>query len=148
MKIIYKQGDLLSCTEPIIAHGVNAQGVMGSGVAKAIKEKYPSAYQVYIDSHRTLGTNTWARADDCKFVVNMVTQQFYGRNKKVQYVSYHALGMCFLELNSWCSSSFRDDCPHVAMPKIGAGLGGGEWEVIEGIIERVSSHFVPVVYTL
>lgn len=33
MKIIYKQGDLLSCPERVILHGCNAQGVMGSGIA-------------------------------------------------------------------------------------------------------------------
>ena len=34
MNIIYKQGDLLECSEQVIVHGCNAQGVMGSGVAK------------------------------------------------------------------------------------------------------------------
>ena len=35
--IQYKKGDLLSVTKGIIAHGCNAQGVMGSGVALQIK---------------------------------------------------------------------------------------------------------------
>ncbi len=35
--ITYKQGDLMKASETYIAHGCNAQGVMGSGVAKAIR---------------------------------------------------------------------------------------------------------------
>ena len=31
----------------IIAHQVNCMGVMGSGVAKQVKEKYPSAFHDY-----------------------------------------------------------------------------------------------------
>ena len=32
--IHYVTGDLLGATQKVIVHGVNAQGVMGSGVAK------------------------------------------------------------------------------------------------------------------
>ena len=39
MKIIYKQGDLLEAEEVVIVHGCNAQGVVGSGVALAIRNK-------------------------------------------------------------------------------------------------------------
>ncbi len=36
----------------------------------------------------------------------------------------------------------------VAMPKIGAGLGGGDWSQIAEIIELNSIHFTPIVYEL
>ena len=42
MKI--KHGDILSVANGIIVHQVNAQGVMGSGLAKQIREKYPMAF--------------------------------------------------------------------------------------------------------
>lgn len=42
-----KYGDLLS-SKGIIVHGVNSQGVMGSGVAKQIKDKWPEAYGSYM----------------------------------------------------------------------------------------------------
>jgi len=41
--MIYRQGDLVMAVEPIIIHGCNAKGVMGSGVAKAIRAYYPDA---------------------------------------------------------------------------------------------------------
>jgi len=45
--IKYVRGNLLDAPQPIIVHQVNCQGVMGSGVAKAIRDKYPQAYQAY-----------------------------------------------------------------------------------------------------
>ena len=47
MKIIYKKGNLLDAQTDVIAHQVNCQGVMGSGVAKQIKEKWPDVFKQY-----------------------------------------------------------------------------------------------------
>ncbi len=155
MKIIYKNGNLLDCTEPWILHGCNAQGVMGSGVALAIKNKFPSAYQAYLASKAEggmkLGIITFAYQEASnQFVVNGITQEFYGRDGK-QYVDYEAVrevmkGMNWLAVNRH-GMYFDGDCS-VAMPAIGAGLGGGNWEVISAIIEEESINFQPVVYIL
>lgn len=45
--IEYKKGNLLDVTKGIIMHGCNCQGVMGSGVALAVKRKYPLAFDRY-----------------------------------------------------------------------------------------------------
>ena len=75
--------DLLLAPERIIAHGCNAQGVMGSGVAKAIKEKWPGAYkeyrQIYLDRGLTLGRNIhYHFRTDKKLIVNCITQKIDG----------------------------------------------------------------------
>ncbi len=44
MKINYVNGDLFATDIKTIVHGCNAQGVMGSGVAKSIRENFPKAY--------------------------------------------------------------------------------------------------------
>ena len=56
--IEYKNGDLLNVTEGIILHGCNGQGVMGAGVAKAIKMKYPEAFTAYKEGSMHTGTVT------------------------------------------------------------------------------------------
>ena len=38
--IQYKNGNILNCTEDIIVQSVNHKGVMGSGLAKQIKDKW------------------------------------------------------------------------------------------------------------
>lgn len=55
---IIRDGDVFDATEPVIVHQVNCMGVMGSGIAKAIKERYPDHYKYYkkvcsiVDNHK------------------------------------------------------------------------------------------------
>lgn len=147
MKILYRQGDLLQCSENIILHGCNSQGVMGSGVAKLIREKYPTAYSAYLAGYMELGTVTYASQEDGKVILNAITQEFYGRSKGKVYVSYQAIEDAFQRIDWWAGHS-KNKKLSIAMPKIGAGLGGGNWEVIQGIIEKESNNFQPVVYDL
>ena len=131
--IEYVKGDLMDVTGGIILHGCNAQGVMGSGVALAVKKRYPGAYQAYAETALYLGSTVWYDAEDTHgvplFIANCVTQGNYGKDGK-RYVNYAAIAKCFTEVFSkaWCYSY------PVYFPKIGAGLGGGDWNIIEQII--------------
>lgn len=154
MKIIYKRGDLLEAPETYILHGCNAQGVMGSGVAKLIKEKYPSAYLAYKASEKfngmRLGVVTYVEQDDGKVIFNGITQQYYGKDGK-RYVDYDAVRDVVQAVNWYMYQNHPNALTGtlgVAMPKIGAGLGGGDWNIIEEIIEMNSMYFQPVVYEL
>lgn len=135
--IEYRKGNLLDVTSGVIAHGVNCQGVMGSGVAKAIREKYPSVYKFYYnyckpytseDSNMLLGTVQFCKVSDTLEVANCFTQDFYGTNKR--HVNYEAVAKCFSELHDQVAGFDQLNIPY-----IGAGLGGGDWNVIESIIK-------------
>ena len=45
MRIII--GNILDVTHGVIAHQVNCRGVMGGGVAKVLRDKYPAMYENY-----------------------------------------------------------------------------------------------------
>lgn len=131
--INYQKGNLLDVTAGVIVHGCNTKGVMGAGVAKAIKEKYPECYEKYkrsIDNNwHELGDVVWWEKDGL-YIANALTQNNFGRNAMTRYVDYQAVHRCFYEV---CSAFYEEtDCIH--FPKIGAGLGGGNWEVIEQLI--------------
>lgn len=141
--IEYIKGNLFSAKHPMIAHGCNAQGVMGSGVAKIIKEKFPEAYIIYKEECAS-GLNMpfvsyWA--GNGTIIANCITQKYFGYNG-VRYVLYDYVDYCMEELNSKMICSGIE---YVAMPKIGSGLGGGDWRVIEAIINsRLSNQLVKV----
>lgn len=40
-------GDIFQSDADVIVHQVNCQGVMGSGVARQVREKYPYVFQKY-----------------------------------------------------------------------------------------------------
>lgn len=136
--IEYKRGNLLSVTKGIIVHGANAQGVMGSGVAKAIREKYPECYDAYyiqyISYGLSLGDVVWWASNDSPvlsgtlFIANGITQNLYGTDKR--HVNYVAVALVFKEVIRQAKATNLE----VHFPKIGAGLGGGRWDIIEEII--------------
>jgi hypothetical protein len=49
MEISIKNGSILSGGDNVVAHQVNCVGVMGSGVALAIRDKYPRVYTEYLE---------------------------------------------------------------------------------------------------
>ena len=147
MKILYKEGDVCEAVEDIIAHGCNAQGKMGSGVAKAIRAKFPEAYDAYIEEDELeLGTVIAAFSND-KIIANCITQEFYGNDGRL-YVDYDAIRQCMRELHAILMEpkGFGEPNLTVAMPMIGAGLAGGDWAIIEKIIEEEFTDVEPVVY--
>lgn len=144
--ITYVSGDLLNATHKVILHGCNAMGVMGSGVARQIRNKWPNVYEVYALKHKTFGLNLGdiipVATLDGRIVVNCITQKNYGRDG-IQYADYDAIGTCMKKINDRVKEW---EVSEIAMPRIGAGLGGGDWSVIEYIIIRNAKNFIPVVY--
>lgn len=144
-KIEYRQGDILTTDITHIVHGCNSLGVMGSGVAKAIRDKYPQAYRDYNDVYNSngleLGDAVFSVQDDGKIIVNAITQKNFGRSSNKVYVSYWAIAEVFRKIESF-------DIKEIAMPKIGSGLAGGNWDTIEQIIENTLTKTKPVVYQL
>lgn len=141
-KLEYKIGNLLDVTKGHIVHGCNAQGVMGSGVAAAIKDKYPAVFEGYRQQYEELGL---VLGDARGFVVgdglvvwNAITQQNYGNPEDKRHVSYDAIAECFEIINRDAAviEKMLNVEPHIHIPLIGAGLGGGKWEIIEKIIEE------------
>ena len=132
--ITYKTGNLLDVSCGIIIHGCNAKGVMGSGVAAAVKNKYPKAYEAYKSFERNhglrLGSISICRVSNGLYVANLVTQENYGRDPSVKYVSYGAILLGFEKLHE----CYHEDIPF-HFPMIGAGLGNGNWVTISTLIE-------------
>ncbi len=150
MKIIYKKGNLITASENIIIHGCNNRGVMGSGVAREIRREFPETYMIYKNLFKDfglgLGEVIWVY-EKFKWIGNCITQDGYGKDGK-KYVCYDATRKCIREINNnYHITKPRVDM-NVAMPKIGAGLGGGDWNIISNIIEEESLKFQPIVYEL
>ena len=128
--INYCKKDITTVTFGIIAHGVNAQHAMGSGVALAIKTKWPKIYTTYMNSPKgreMLGTAHIVDVSEDNtplFVANCYTQEFYGPGDR-KYADQKAIISCLDSVLTF--ARYHDNIP-LWMPKIGAGLGGLDWE--------------------
>lgn len=157
MKIDYRIGDMFKGGHDYIAHGCNAQGVMGSGVAKVVYDSYHYAYTAYHNTYDeeglTLGNVVVAEPVERQCIsepvlptiFNCITQNNYGTDQR--YANYGAIQKCINGINAYmvnkCGLMVE---PEVAFPMIGAGLAGGDWNIIAGIIESNAVYFQPVVY--
>lgn len=119
----------------LIVHGCNCFCTMGAGIAKGIKLQFPEAYAAdlntkYGDKDK-LGTISWAKAKSYKgelIVVNAYTQfNFQG---PPPLADYDAIRLAFAKI--------KDQFPglRIGYPAIGAGLAGGDWQIISQIIEE------------
>ncbi len=149
MEIEYVTGNILDGPEQFLVQGCNAQGVMGSGLAKQIREDYPKVYVEYRrayedgDNFLALGEMVWVDVED-RIILNAITQQNFGRNPNVVYASYDAIEQVVKTIDEELGSV--DSPPRVAFPLIGCGLANGSWKIVSQIIEDHSTSFQPVVY--
>ena len=155
MKIQEINGDLTNSTATFIAHCVNCQGKMNSGVAKAIRTKWPSVFVKYREfwdkfihprfqvggihwnTAKFLGTVLPAKINDKQVVLNMFCQDMYGYDGK-KYADYDAIRTAFGKLKQHIVSELsveEQTTTSVAIPyKFGCGLAGGDWNIVYGII--------------
>jgi len=139
MEIKYIKGDLIELAKQgefeVIMHCCNCFNTMGAGIARAIRDNFPEAYlkdQNTIKGDRNkLGTyNSVTIKNFAKpfFVVNLYGQYDFkvSNGPNINYVS---LSNALLQIKKdFTGLKF-------GLPRIGAGLAGGSWEVIEKIIQ-------------
>lgn len=137
MRIV--QGDLLLLVLDgafdVILHGCNCQCQMGKGIALAIRTQFPEAYAVdqatLKGDAKKLGTISVAeiRRQDLNFyVVNAYTQLHWrGTGVKADYAAIRS---------AMQAVKARFSGKRIGYPKIGAGLAGGDWQIISAIIEE------------
>lgn len=159
------KGDLLSVAKGIIAHGCNCQGAFGSGVAGAIARKYPGVRDAYLQKHNRVGwklgdvqivridgnpvkevTNSELFAEKDKLFIANCATQFNYNPKTGPHLDYDALERCMKKVLRLCWEQMLP----LAIPHIGCGLAGGNWETVQEIINRVNLDWkVPItVYEL
>lgn len=133
----------------IIAHGCNAKGKMGSGVALDLRGKWPIIYDSYV-AHLTthphpLGSVNLVPVDHGTFVANCITQLTYGRTGV--HADPIAIGRCLalvVQVAKQCDLS-------VHIPIIGCGRGGLDWaRDVEPIISDIliAHDYFIVVHTI
>lgn len=150
----YKVGDLIDALKSgevfAIGHQANCFNTMNSGVARAIRVHFPDAWQVDQGTKRGSATKLGnisigayhASPDEVRLIYNLYGQYNYGYDSR-GYTQYDKLEAAMIRM--------RDSLParaKIGFPKIGAGLGGGDWTRIESIIEEVFKDFDVTIYVL
>lgn len=151
--INYYYGDLLKSNCNYICHQVNCQGKMNSGIAKAIRtrwpqvyEEYANLYEYYVDkalqmdcsgfgpdaSDLLLGEIQTVSINDNQTIINLFSQQYYGYDGK-RYTSYDAFWNCLNLIKQKVPKGSKIGFPY----GIGCVRGGANWNIVCKMIEEV-----------
>ena len=141
--IRYIKGDITNSDCDIICHQVNCRGAMNSGVAKAIREKWPEVYVNYKfwcdrEDYKAnlLGETQAVLISDSpkRYIGNLYAQYNYGYNGE-RYTNYEAFYNAIEQLANQITDAPKAT---IAFPyKIGCVRGGANWKIIRAMIEEV-----------
>jgi len=156
------EGDLFKTDADIIGHCVNCLGSMGAGVAKIVARNYPEILRPYQDlcaKHRSnksllLGqaqlvpVTPHRSAPSVRVIANLFTQINVGTHTR--QVDYEAVHNSLTTMREAIENLEVGFVTKVAMPRIGAGLAGGDWSKIQDIIKTTLSGapFDVIIYSL
>ena len=130
--------DIFESGADVILHQVNCQGVMGSGIAKQVREKYPTVYEAYKDlcsqdePKNLLGIAQRVVINENTSIVNVFAQENYGYDGK-QYTDYNALRAAFEIVKVFAKKNDIIAIPYL----MGCYRGGGDWNVVYQMIEDI-----------
>lgn len=148
------EGNILESNADIIYHQVNCMGVMGSGLAKQIKNKYPNVYKDYkkfCSQHKPeelLEQIYNSRYNELNCICSVFGQLGYGTNK-VQ-TNYDAVRKALLDSRRVLKDLYWQypNCKLAFPYKMGCGLGGGNWDIVYKIIKEVFGDYDVTIYKL
>lgn len=134
-------GDILNVTNGIIGHQVNCQMVMGAGLAKQLRGKWPQVFSEYnallkrIPLKKRLGKCQIVEIYPRRLYVANLFGQYNYIPRGVQHTDYTALAMALRHLNFWRNKVMGPEFP-ISLPHgLGCGLAGGSWHIVRGIIQ-------------
>ena len=136
------KGDLIEMAArgdfDMIVQGCNCFHVMGGGIARQLRERYPEVLEADKTSVRgdrsKLGSFTVAKTSDGFEVINAYTQYHFGEDPSAKdgvLADYDAIQGAFHRIKQ----TYGNKGIRFGIPMIGAGLARGDWSIISEIIK-------------
>ncbi len=135
--ITYTKGNIFDAGTQAIVNTVNCVGVMGAGLAKQFRIRYPDNFKEYYDAcvedelttGRVLVTHNLDR--DFVYIVNFPTKDHFKDDSKMEYITQG--------LTAMKAEMSRLNIESIAIPALGCGLGNLEWKTVKEQIELTLS---------
>ena len=149
--------DVFKAGADFVLHQVNCQGVMGSGVAKQVRDNYPVVYDKYREKCQRIspdillgiaqfvGTSEEYNTDFLG-IFNLFAQDKFGYDGKC-YTDYDSLRKCLervAEAINGVNQAISEDSKvrKIAIPYLmGCHRGGGCWKTVLELIEDTLGDF-------
>jgi O-acetyl-ADP-ribose deacetylase (regulator of RNase III) len=134
--IHYKIGNLLDSEADALVNTVNTIGVMGKGIALQFKNMFPSNFKLYSDACRSkkvavgqlLVTEEDALLTGKKTIINFPTKTNWRLPSEYQYIE--------AGLSELVKVIKEKKIKSIAIPPLGSGNGGLDWNIVKQILEK------------
>ena len=132
--IRYVTGDLLTAECEALVNSVNCVGVMGRGVALAFKRRFPANFKAYKEAcdrgEIEPGRMFVLRTDELlpRYVINFPTKRHWRGRSRLDDIR-NGLPALVTEIE-------RRRIRSIAVPPLGCGLGGLDWNVVKPLIHE------------
>lgn len=151
-------GDIFAGEWNGMVHCANLHNVMGGGIARLVRSKFPEAYEAdgkVVDPQ--LGHFSFASVCVCQeFNIEAQIFNLYGQfgigndghpmNRNVRYDAIHDGVWRICE---FIVEKFPNECYNLAFPYgMGSALAGGDWKIVSAILESIESHFPNIQFNI
>ncbi|MBK6940549.1 MAG: macro domain-containing protein [Planctomycetes bacterium] len=132
--IRYTQGNLLEANAEAVVNTVNEVGVMGKGIALLIRESFPDSARAYMDASKRgevrVGKMLVTPASDLlgpRWIIHFPTKKHWRHPSKMEWVREGLRDLVRVVHEKGLRS--------IALPPLGCGSGGLEWNQVRREIE-------------
>ena len=130
--IQYIRGNLFTSNAKVLVNTVNTVGVMGKGIASDFKKYYPKMFEEYKERCNTNRLNIGdlhLYKTSNKWILNFPTKEHWRSPSRIEFIEEG--------LKKLIKESHRLQINDIAMPKLGCGNGGLDWESqVKPLVEK------------
>jgi O-acetyl-ADP-ribose deacetylase (regulator of RNase III) len=132
--IRFTSGDILTAPADALVNTVNCVGVMGRGIALQFKKAYPKNFKLYeaacargeVNPGKMFVSETGKFSP--KWIINFPTKRHWRGKSRIEDIESGLVALI---------SEIRDrEIRSIAVPPLGSGLGGLDWNVVRPKIEK------------
>lgn len=141
--IKYKSGNLLSENTEAIVNTVNCVGVMGRGIALQFKKRYPDNFKEYESAckREKIVPGKMFVFETCsltnpKYIINFPTKRHWRGASRIEDIKSGLHDLATVIKDRQIKS--------IALPPLGCGLGGLDWNEVRPLIEKELSELTDV----
>ena len=123
--INFLKGNIFDSDAEALVNAVNTVGVMGKGIALEFKKRFPKNFEIYkgVCDANMLSIGDILIVEDGKTIINFPTKIHWRDNSKYEYIESGLRNL---------REELKDlNIPSVAIPALGCGLGGLDWEIVK-----------------
>lgn len=145
--IEYKNGNLLEADVDALINTVNCVGVMGKGIALQFKQAFPTNFKIYekacklnqVETGKML-TVSLDSIFNPKFIINFPTKKHWKEKSKLNYIESGLIDLI---------KTIEDyNIKSIAIPPLGCGNGGLDWNDVKPLIEQAANKLPDVLFVI